>query len=84
MTSKMVGINLSRGKRVRLETPGGGGYGSPLEREPARVAEDVRLGYVSREAAHAAYTVVLDDAGAVDGEATARLRAQSGTIRSRG
>jgi N-methylhydantoinase B len=27
MESKMVGIKLAQGERVRLETPGGGGYG---------------------------------------------------------
>lgn len=53
--SKMVGISLSRGQRVRLETPGGGGYGPAGEREHERVARDVRLGYVSAEAADRDY-----------------------------
>jgi len=55
MESKMVGIRLGRGERVRLETPGGGGYGEPSAREPARVARDVALGYLSAEAADAAH-----------------------------
>ncbi len=55
MVSKMVGISLARGQRVRLETPGGGGYG-PADRRPAeRIARDVRLGYLGAEAADAAY-----------------------------
>lgn len=55
MASKMVGIQLQRGERVRLETPGGGGYGPAADRDPARIARDVRLGYVSAAAADAAY-----------------------------
>lgn len=57
MTSKMVGMHLSRGQRVRLETPGGGGYGDPKERDPKKVVEDVRLGYVTPEAAERDYGV---------------------------
>ncbi len=55
MVSKMVGIGLKRGERVRLETPGGGGYGPPAARDPARVARDVALGYVTAEAADRDY-----------------------------
>ncbi len=75
LVSKMVGIRLTRGQRVRLETPGGGGYGAARERDPARVAEDVRLGYVSAAAAREHYACVVDDAGTLDAEATAALRA---------
>ena len=74
MASKMVGIDLARGQAVRLESPGGGGYGPALERDPAKVAEDVRLGYVSAEAARRDYLVALDEAGAVDHAATTALR----------
>ena len=49
----------ARGQKVRLETPGGGGFGDPATREPDRVARDVRLGYVSREPARDDYKVVL-------------------------
>ena len=38
------------GERVRIESPGGGGYGDPSERAPEAVAEDLRLGYVTRSA----------------------------------
>jgi len=44
--SKMVGIKLVRGERVRIESPGGGGYGPPEERSPQARARDVALGYV--------------------------------------
>ena len=49
--SKAQDISLSAGDRVRVRTPGGGGYGNPANRDPALVAEDVRLGrYTAEEA----------------------------------
>jgi N-methylhydantoinase B len=42
---------------------GGGGFGDPLERDPARVLEDVREGKVTLAAAEQEYGVVIDDAG---------------------
>ena len=45
MTSKVHGVKLKRGQRVRLETPGGGGYGDPSERDPQHTAQDVAMGY---------------------------------------
>ena len=74
LASKMVGINLARGQAVRLETPGGGGYGRPMERDPGVVTEDVRLGYVSVEAARRDYGVALDVGGKLDETATRTLR----------
>ncbi len=56
---------------------GGAGYGDPLERDPARVARDVRNGYVSRGRARTDYGVALDPVtGEVDQTVTARLREQ--------
>ena len=75
MASKMVGIKLAKGQSVLLETPGGGGYGPPVEREPARVAEDVRLGYVSVASARDRYRVVVSEDGTLDEKATSELRA---------
>ncbi|NJS38806.1 MAG: methylhydantoinase [Rhodobacteraceae bacterium] len=50
--SKAQDITLTPGDRVRVRTPGGGGYGPPAARDPALVAEDVRLGrYTAKEAA---------------------------------
>jgi N-methylhydantoinase B len=51
LASKMLGIQLKKGQAVRLETPGGGGYGPAAQRDPARVARDVALGYLTPEAA---------------------------------
>ncbi|MGI3168202.1 hydantoinase B/oxoprolinase family protein [Pseudooceanicola sp. C21-150M6] len=53
--SKAQDIALSAGDRVRVRTPGGGGYGAPEERDPALVAEDVWLGRYSAEEARALY-----------------------------
>lgn len=47
MVSKMVGIKLKRGQKVRLNTPGGGGYGPPTDRAAEDRDEDRRLGYVT-------------------------------------
>jgi N-methylhydantoinase B len=74
MASKIVGVKLKRGQRVRIESPGGGGYGPARERDVAAVAEDVRLGYVTPEAAASAYGVVIGAAGEVDRRATEQLR----------
>ncbi len=49
--SKAQDITLKPGDRVRVRTPGGGGYGPPAARDPALIAEDVRLGrYTEAEA----------------------------------
>jgi len=55
MASKWVGVKLARGERVRLETPGGGGYGPAGERGAGAIAKDIGNGYVTREAADRAY-----------------------------
>jgi N-methylhydantoinase B len=47
MVSKMLGIHLKKGERVRLETPGGGGWGPATGRDKALRQHDVTLGYVS-------------------------------------
>ena len=57
-----------------FETPGGGGYGPPSERDPAWVMRDVEDGLVSREQAMRDYRVVVGDDGTLDEAATRRLR----------
>lgn len=58
-----------------LESTGGGGWGSPYERDPALVLADVEDGYITPEGAREDYGVVLAD-GAVDEAATAARRAE--------
>jgi N-methylhydantoinase B len=45
------------GERLVIEMPGGGGMGPAAERDPAAVRRDVRLGYLSAEAAKREYGV---------------------------
>ena len=71
MVSKVVDVHITRGQRLRLETPGGGGYGPPGERDPARLAEDIRLGYVTAEAAARDYGAIPPEAGEAIGTGTA-------------
>ena len=62
-------------------TPGGGGSGDPLERDPATVAEDVQLGFVSQQSAEGDYGVVLAGDSAVDLAKTSALRAKLSAAR---
>ena len=63
------------GDIIRITSPGGGGRGDPLERDPERVLRDVRDGYVSEGAARAFYGVALSaDRRSVDQAATQHLR----------
>lgn len=67
---------LKAGEVIRIELPGGGGYGDPRQRDPAAVLEDVLNGYLSLETAEREYGVAIDPATrTVDAERTARLRA---------
>ena len=79
LVSKMTGLEITRGQRLRLESPGGGGYGDAFARVPDAVAEDVRLGYVSCAAAARDYGVALDAEGQVDTAATNAHRAAART-----
>jgi N-methylhydantoinase B len=74
LVSKVTDIRIAAGQHVRLETPGGGGFGDPLTRDPLRVARDVNLGYVTPAAARNDYGVVIAENGGVDAVATAALR----------
>ncbi|MEQ6250840.1 hydantoinase B/oxoprolinase family protein [Sulfitobacter sp. HNIBRBA3233] len=63
MASKMVGIRLEQGQSVRLETPGGGGYGPASDRAPEAVARDVAAGFLSAEKADKEYGPAWQEAG---------------------
>src|SRR5919109_2643150 len=72
--SKRV-FTLRQGERLHIDTPGGGGYGDPLERDPEAVRQDVCDRRVTVLMARQQYGVVLQEPGlSVDQEATQRLR----------
>jgi N-methylhydantoinase B len=71
-------VFLEPGTSIVSISCGGGGYGPPRLRDPARVRHDVVEGWVTRERASAVYGVVVDETGDVDVEATEALRARTG------
>ncbi len=75
MPSKLT-MTIREGDVFRHEVAGAGGWGDPLERDPAAVARDVLNEVVSRAAARADYGVVIDGQGRVEPDATSRLRAE--------
>ena len=74
-------VSLDAGDTVTRPSAGGGGLGDPLERDEARVCEDVADGYVSIQRAALDYGVVVKEVDAdlaeytVDHEATLAKRA---------
>jgi len=75
LPGKVGGFPIETGDVVMMESSGGGGFGDPLERDPARVAADLAEGYVTPAAAEREYGVVWR-AGRVDEVAT-RARRES-------
>jgi N-methylhydantoinase B len=65
---------LEAGDRVRVLSPGGGGWGDPRRRDPDQVARDVRDELVSVEEAREDFGVVLAADGSADADATSALR----------
>ena len=53
-------VPIQSGDLLRIMTPGGGGWGDPLDREPERVLQDVRLGQVSLDSARHDYGILID------------------------
>ena len=75
VTSKVT-MEAKKGDVFRYILPGGGGWGDPLERDPAAVLRDLRNGIVSTEAAGDDYGVVIDaETWRVDEAATTARRA---------
>lgn len=59
---KLAPMRLPRGASIRIETPGGGGFGPSAERDGDRILDDIRSGKLSPERAK-------EDYGFVKGEA---------------
>ncbi len=86
LPSKVDNVRVRPGDRIVFRTAGGGGWGDPLERDPAAVRRDVLRGLLSAQAAGEGYGVVLDagpgheaDRAATD-ELRARMRRERGTL----
>ena len=83
LRSKADRVALGAGDSIRLASPGGGGYGSPLLRDVQAVEDDLNAGLIGRDAAEAVYGVVVATETPVgnrvhrmlDGPATAANRA---------
>ena len=72
--SKDQGIAIGPGDTITVSTPGGGGFGDPLARDPALVARDVRRGYYTVAEAEAGFGVVLDPETLAEDAAATRAR----------
>jgi len=67
-------LAVNAGDTVTFLTPGAGGFGDPMNRDPEAVRRDVENGFITPAAAEADYGVVLDG-GSVDRERTEAVRA---------
>jgi N-methylhydantoinase B len=72
--SKDQDIELQPGDRIYVSTPGGGGFGDPLKRDPKRVAKDVARGYYTIAQAEGLFGVTLAGDGSIDVKRTEELR----------
>ncbi|MAJ36098.1 MAG: methylhydantoinase [Candidatus Puniceispirillum sp. TMED52] len=75
--SKQQDIPLTSGDRVVVATPGGGGYGNPMMRDPEAVRYDVMLERYTNEQAKDYFGVILTANGAVDISATKAQRSHT-------
>jgi N-methylhydantoinase B len=72
--AKIFGVRIRKGDAYVMRSGGGGGFGSPLEREADLVLADVQQGYVTAEAARSSYGIVIAQNGSLDASATHDLR----------
>jgi N-methylhydantoinase B len=79
LPGKVSAFPLEPDDVLMMESSGGGGFGDPLDREPARVIADLAEGYVTPAAAEAIYGVVLHE-GVPDLEA---IQVRRATLRGR-
>ncbi len=74
LPSKLPYHPFAKGDRITAIRACSGGYGDPLERDPADVLDDVIDEYITRDKARADYGVVITEGFEVDAEATRRER----------
>jgi N-methylhydantoinase B len=76
-------VELRPGERIGSRSSGGGGFGSPLEREPELVLEDVKMGFITSERAKVCYGVEISgdvtrpESLTIDQQRTRQYRAQA-------
>lgn len=84
LRSKAEKVPFGAGDSIRAASPGGGGWGNPLERDLAAVERDLNRGYISRATAETAYGVVVGEAVPLtEGHTRYRLDAQASAERRR-
>jgi N-methylhydantoinase B len=86
LPTRYADFPLKEGDIFRLDTPGGGGFGDPLAREPERVLADLQEGYIGEATVERDYGVVLVRSRtglAIDEVATARKRASMAEKRAK-
>jgi len=66
-------LHLHRHDTLTMTSPGGGGFGIPLDRSTQSVLKDVRDGFLTPESARAVYAVIIAD-GILDEDGTEALR----------
>ena len=66
LPGKLDGVSVQAGDRLLITSPGGGGWGDPLARDPALVDLDLLRGLVTQEAARKYYGVVAGDTRATE------------------
>lgn len=76
IASKISDVLVREGDVISIQTAGGGGFGSPLERDPELVAYDYLQGKVSYQDARDRYGVALTEDGVLDQKTTSTLRGQ--------
>jgi N-methylhydantoinase B len=76
LPSKVENVSVAAGDKLVFSTAGGGGLGDPLDRDPERIATEVRRGLITEAAAEADYGVVLAADGTVDADETENRRAE--------
>jgi len=75
MRSKHEKQQLEPGDGLQAASPGGGGFGDPLERDPAEIEVDLNLGYISRETAERDYAAALAEVRPIGDRAVYRVDA---------
>jgi N-methylhydantoinase B len=81
VSAMAANVVVEAGESFELHCPTSGGLGDPLDREPARVANDLAEEWVTASDAEAVYGVVLDAEGGVDAAATEAARTALRTAR---